>query len=147
MTATYLICRPYRVPGMTESRVKIDSGMLVESSTYHVICIADAVRALLTAGKQQQPRRFNTSAGQNIIFCTDSFFKAARRQEYYQGILMYYMCDIIGGELSCAFADEDEQEYMGMPEWIPIEELGNIRIYTSLKSTENIVKILQEKYS
>ena len=44
-----------------------------------------------------------------------------------QALMFYYQCDYVDGELSIDGFDEHEKVYADMPEWIPLDELANIK--------------------
>jgi ADP-ribose pyrophosphatase YjhB (NUDIX family) len=48
-------------------------------------------------------------------------------------IQLFYACDYLGGELSIDGLDEHEQKWSGMPEWIPLNELENLRLGSSFE--------------
>jgi 8-oxo-dGTP diphosphatase len=43
-----------------------------------------------------------------------------------QSILMYYQCDLVGGELSIDGFEYEEKLVGEMPEWVPLEQLDHI---------------------
>ena len=44
----------------------------------------------------------------------------------------------IGGKLSIDNCDENEQKYLGMPEWIDLNEIEKIKFYNFIDSLEII---------
>jgi len=46
---------------------------------------------------------------------------------HYQSVLLYYSCDFVGGELSTDGFEEDEALEGELAEWIPIEDLDQIK--------------------
>lgn len=78
-----------------------------------------------------------------IVSCNDSFFKYSKKEKYVQSILIYYLCEIIGGEISSEFLAESEKDYVGMPEWIDINNINKIKFYNSVDSIEVIEKALK----
>lgn len=75
-----------------------------------------------------------------------SFFKTPHRGRYIHSILMYYTCNRIGGELSTKYFDEEEKTYAGMPEWIDIarlEDIKTIKFYSSMDLVEIIRKAVE----
>lgn len=79
-----------------------------------------------------------------IVTCENSFFKTLKG-DCLHSILVYYKCEITGGELSIDNIDENEKSYIAMPEWIPIENINKIKFYNSVNSIEIIKKALEIK--
>lgn len=77
-----------------------------------------------------------------IITCENSFYKTIKGA-YLHSILIYYLCEITGGELSIKNIDEDEKDYISMPEWIQITDINKIQFYNSVDSVEMIKKALE----
>lgn len=75
-----------------------------------------------------------------IVACENSFFMLPFKGGTVHSILMYYLCEIVGGEISTDYFDEHEREYADKPEWIDISELGKIKFYNSVDS----VKVINE---
>lgn len=79
-----------------------------------------------------------------IVACENSFYKTLPGDsvsgDCVHSILIYRMCDIIGGELSIDNIDENEKTYIAMPEWIPIGDIEKIKFYNSIDS----IKIIKE---
>jgi len=77
-----------------------------------------------------------------IIASENSFFKlpVIKEDKFVHSILMYYLCERTGGELTTENFDEHEKEYADMPEWISLDEIENIKFYNSVDS----VKIIKE---
>jgi len=67
---------------------------------------------------------------QGLLTVHSNFFAATHNKDrddiYYQSIMLYYKCKMIGGEISNAGFDEYEQEYAGLAEWISVEYVENI---------------------
>lgn len=80
----------------------------------------------------------------DLLVCESSFFSFTHNETekkfHANTILMYFCCEIAGGEMSIENLDENEKEYLGMPEWIPLEEIQNIKFYNSVDS----VRIIKE---
>jgi len=58
-----------------------------------------------------------------LLTCQTSFFKlpVSAKGVFVQSLLMYYVCDSAGGELSDSGFTEDEKLYSRHPEWLPIK--------------------------
>ena len=76
-----------------------------------------------------------------ILLCEDTFFKLPFRGNFVHSILMYYICEVEGGELSMANFDEDEKKYGGMPEWVDLDQAKNVKIYSSINAKKIFEKI------
>jgi len=85
---------------------------------------------------------FDISVGQPI-FSKDNFFKKAMREKFVHSILLYYTATVIGGEASKDFIQGVENEFMGMPEWIPLSEIKNIKFYNAVDSIALIEKAIK----
>lgn len=76
-----------------------------------------------------------------VVACENSFFKLPfKEDQFVHSILIYYLCERTGGELSTQNFDEHEKEYADMPEWIDIEDVEKLKFYNSVDS----VKIIKE---
>jgi 8-oxo-dGTP diphosphatase len=63
----------------------------------------------------------------------NSFFHAAHASKNsYHSILVYYVCNYIGGELSTDGFDEYEKQYADMAEWIPVSSIDDIEIASTV---------------
>jgi 8-oxo-dGTP diphosphatase len=79
-----------------------------------------------------------------IIACENSFFKT-NKGEYLHSVLLYYTCEVVGGELSIDGIDEAEKAYVrDLPEWVPLEKLDTIKFYNSVDSVEVIQKAVEK---
>lgn len=68
-----------------------------------------------------------------IIGVENSFFKSAHgNNNSYHSILLYYVCDFVGGELSIEGFDEYEKQYAELAEWIPLETIDSIEIASTV---------------
>lgn len=56
-----------------------------------------------------------------------------------QAILLYYVCDYVGGQLSTDGFDEEEKQYAELAEWTPLEQLDSIEV-TSSKDYRKYIK-------
>lgn len=50
---------------------------------------------------------------------------------FWQCLMFYYRCEIVGGEPSVAGAMPDEQQYIDLPEWLNLEDAKKARFYTT----------------
>ncbi len=70
----------------------------------------------------------------DLVTCETSFFKLHSTGQYIHSLLLYYLCKIVGGEISTAFQDESEKQYMDSPEWIDLKTVEYIKFYNSVDS-------------
>lgn len=63
-----------------------------------------------------------------LVTAKDIIFKVTFRepQEVWHSVMMYYLCEKVGGDISTAGFDEHEQEYAQQAEWLPIDQLDSI---------------------
>lgn len=66
-----------------------------------------------------------------LITVTTTFFtyydEALKKHIHNQSILLFYACELVGGELSMDGFEESEKKIGGMPEWVPIAELKTLK--------------------
>lgn len=78
-----------------------------------------------------------------VVACENSFFKLpCKEDKFVHSILIYYLCERIGGELSTENFDEYEKEYADMPEWISIDDIEKLKFYNSVDSVKIIKQVL-----
>ncbi len=77
-----------------------------------------------------------------IVACENSFYKPLLDDSHNNGclhsILIYYLCNVIGGELSIDHIADNEKKYISMPEWIPLENVDKVKFYNSIDSMQII---------
>ena len=49
-----------------------------------------------------------------------------------QSVMLYYLCDKVGGELSMDGFDANEQQYAMLAEWMSLQELENLNIASTV---------------
>lgn len=66
-----------------------------------------------------------------LIACVDDFHKMFFSENFVHSILIYYSCEIIGGELSKDNFDKNqfEDKYMEMAEWVDLCDLSKIKFF------------------
>jgi 8-oxo-dGTP diphosphatase len=74
-----------------------------------------------------------------LVTVQEEFFKAPFDDEHFQTILLYYVCDYAGGELSTDGFDEYEQKYAELAEWVDLKTIDNWQT-TSTKDFRVYVK-------
>ncbi len=63
-----------------------------------------------------------------LVACASNFFKRTYKTTHYvQSILLYYVCDFLGGELSDAGFTEEERLTTQFPEWVRLDS-GQIKL-------------------
>ena len=69
------------------------------------------------------------------IYAETSFFDPSHsdkyKGQYWNCTMVYFLVKRIGGEIDISRFTEDEQKYAGMPEWINLAEVGNIKFMNS----------------
>lgn len=75
-----------------------------------------------------------------VIACENSFFKYPPTGKFVQAILMYYLCEIVGGKITTSFFDKSEKQYADKPEWIDLDDIEKIKFHNSVDS----IKIIKE---
>lgn len=78
-----------------------------------------------------------------LIGGVSRFFTFAYKSgpEHVQSIMLYYVCELVGGELSMEGFDDYEKEYAKMAVWFPITELDSIEIASSYDWRELIEQV------
>lgn len=77
-----------------------------------------------------------------VLLVQDDFFFHPHKKKPLQTPLMYFLCDIVGGELSDAHLDEQEKEYAKKTEWVPLELVPTLKFYNPVDSRKLINKAL-----
>ncbi len=77
----------------------------------------------------------------DVILTDSSFFKYPYADKYCNSILVYYLVRRVGGKLSIDNCDDNEQKYLGMPEWIDLDDIEKIKFYNSIDSMKLIDKV------
>jgi 8-oxo-dGTP diphosphatase len=75
----------------------------------------------------------------------DNFFKFSGGGEFVHSVLLFYICDFVGGEFSIDGFDEWEKEFGDMPEWLPLADLNTIKIRSSVDWPAIVREALQLK--
>ncbi|MDO8591462.1 MAG: NUDIX domain-containing protein [bacterium] len=74
---------------------------------------------------------------ENNFFC-DSHAEG----EVFNSILIYYLCEFVGGELSTDGFDEWEKQYAELAEWIPLGRLDEIKPASTIDYRPYVKKAL-----
>jgi len=75
-----------------------------------------------------------------VVACESSFYTISFTKKSMNFILIYYLCDKIGGKLGDVKFDKYEKRYTGKPEWIELNKINKIKFYNSVDS----VKIIKQ---
>jgi 8-oxo-dGTP diphosphatase len=67
-----------------------------------------------------------------LVATRESFFTFRRKGKHTHTIALYYTAHVIGGELSTEWFVDSEKEYMRLAEWIPLEQLPLLKIYSPI---------------
>lgn len=71
-----------------------------------------------------------------IMHANHSFFKLPYKGTFVHSIHLYFECSIIGGELTTEFFDAQEKKYAAMAEWVELDHLEDLTIYSSVSARE-----------
>lgn len=78
------------------------------------------------------------------VHCGTSFFNpshsAKHKHEYWNCPLIYYVVKKVGGKISKDNFDEEEKNYLDLPEWIDIDKISKIKFYNPADSVDLIKK-------
>ena len=80
----------------------------------------------------------------NIITSATSFFRDTDGTPYH-AILLYYFINVVGGEISTAGFDADEQLYSKPARWVSFDELQSMKHCTSANVKDEIIEIIKNK--
>ncbi len=75
-----------------------------------------------------------------VLLVQDDFFFHPNRKRAFQTPLIYFLCDIVGGELSTEGFDEHEKDYAKKAEWISLDKVPSLRFFNPVNSIELIKK-------
>jgi len=80
-----------------------------------------------------------------VSFSWDRFVinKKARRIRAARSILA--LVKKIGGRLSINYATKLEKQYIGMPKWVEVKKINQVKFYNSINNVELIKKVLNRK--
>jgi len=69
-----------------------------------------------------------------LIDCASSFFYSDYLKQYFNAILIYYLCKKIGGRLSRNNFDDREKKYALGPQWIELKNITKINFANPINS-------------
>jgi 8-oxo-dGTP diphosphatase len=80
-----------------------------------------------------------------LITSKESFFYSSHaKKEYYHSFLFFYTCEYAGGELSTDGFDEWEKQYAELAVWMPLKELGNLEVASSVDWRPIVKKVIKK---
>lgn len=77
-----------------------------------------------------------------VLLVQDDFFFHPYKKKPFQTPLIYFLCDVVGGEISDANFDEHEKIYAKKAEWVPIEKVASLKFYNPIDSPKLIREAL-----
>lgn len=81
-------------------------------------------------------------AGQ-VLLAEDAFFFHPFKKKAFQTPLIYFLCEVTGGEISDGGFDEHEKEYAKKAEWIPLEKALSLKFCTPIDGPKLIKDALR----
>ena len=67
-----------------------------------------------------------------LSFASNFFaLTGSSKDKYVESLLLYYRCEFVGGELSLQYLPAVDRPFHDAPEWLPLEQLGNIKLASS----------------
>jgi len=76
----------------------------------------------------------------NFVGCFDSFWTHPESGKHLHAILIYYVCEVVSGEISTKNLTDFEKQFGGKAEWLPLKELSNIIFRNSVDSKSLVEK-------
>jgi 8-oxo-dGTP diphosphatase len=89
-------------------------------------------------------------ASPEIIYATSRFFTYGLEEQkirHIQSIMIYYTCNLLGGELSTDGFDEYEKNYARMAEWVPLSRLDSIEVASTYDWRSLVRKVVEAQSS
>ena len=80
-----------------------------------------------------------------IVNIFTSFFHHKTKNKDYQSYLIYYLINIIDGEISDDGLDEDEKKYAKKAKWVDLENLKNNRHACSIYISDKLIDFISKK--
>lgn len=79
-------------------------------------------------------------AMKDFVMCEESFFKMPFNRGYVHSHHFYYLCKVVGGELSTENFDKDEKDYASMAEWVDLKKIPRLKFYSSIDNKRVLKK-------
>lgn len=71
----------------------------------------------------------------DLLYMTEQFFLHPVTKKCYHGILFYYKCEYVNGELSTGGFSKEESAYIKPAEWVPLEKVdASLKMYNPVDS-------------
>jgi len=82
-----------------------------------------------------------------LVGFENSYFQSSHSKENksYHCIMLYFMCEYSGGELSTDGFDEDELAYAELAEWTPVEQLDTLELASTVDYRSHIRKAILDQ--
>lgn len=80
-----------------------------------------------------------------LVGAYTSFFHHVYKHVDTQGILMFYLAKVVGGEISSANFSDYERDYAMEAQWIPLEELKKLHHVCSVDVADELFKVIEEE--
>jgi 8-oxo-dGTP diphosphatase len=78
-----------------------------------------------------------------LVGLENSFFQSSHAEDAsYQSLLLYFVCDFLGGQLSKEGFDEYEKQYADMAEWVPLNGVDKLNLASTVDYRPYIKKAL-----
>lgn len=75
-----------------------------------------------------------------IVTCENSFFEIPFKKKFIQSIMIYYLCNVIGGDISKEGFDEYEKKCADLPEWFDLKNVDDIKFIHNSVDRKIILK-------
>jgi 8-oxo-dGTP diphosphatase len=78
-----------------------------------------------------------------ILGVKNSFFQSSHvENKSYHAILLYFVCEYVGGQLSTDGFDKNEKKYAEIAEWVPLESLNELKVASTVDYRPFVKKAL-----
>jgi ADP-ribose pyrophosphatase YjhB (NUDIX family) len=81
----------------------------------------------------------------HVLLVKDNFFFHPYKKKALQTPLTYFLCEVVGGELSMEGFDEHEKEYAQKAEWVALDQVPHLKFYNDVDSPQLIKDALWMK--
>jgi len=73
-----------------------------------------------------------------VLLVQDDFFFHPYKKKPLQTPLIYFLCEVVGGEISDKGFDEHEKKYAKKAEWMPLDKVPSLKFYNPINSPKLI---------
>ncbi len=80
-----------------------------------------------------------------LVTCTHCFFKFPDQDIFVQSILIYYLCEVIGGTASLEYLEDYEKSQIEHPEWLDINNAKKAKFYSTVDCHKILDQALKAK--